>query len=172
MNSFHKLTALLYLTTHAFMGVDPDDANGIEMFIVYHILHPAGRGVDIQPLMCGGNTAQCYERMDSINRAILARIVNVLLPELIETELEIEDIREFLHIKIAGLADEFREKFSQPTLNTVLAIAPVLFENWQPTPVQHELHELVLNLLRDDSSSSDDDFGGFSDDDSGSDLDT
>ena len=152
MNSFHKLTALLYLTTHAFMGVEADDAEGIEMFIVYHILHPTGRGADVQPLMCGGNTAQCYERMDSTNRVILARIVNVLLPQLIETELEIEDIRAFLHTQIAGLADEFKEKISQPSLNTVLAITPVLLENWQPTPTQRELHELVLNLLRDDSS--------------------
>jgi hypothetical protein len=170
MNSFQKLTALLYLTTHAFMGTEEDE--GIELYIVYHLLHPTGRGLDIQPLMYGGNTTQCYENMDSNNKAILTQIVQVLIPQLITTEMKLEDIRVFLCTKIANLADEFREKIPQPSHNVVLAIAPVLFENWHPTPAQQELYDLVQNLLRDDSTSSDDDFGGFSDDDSGSDMDS
>jgi hypothetical protein len=143
-----KILALLYLLTHSLISSDSDR---IELAFMYHLLHPNGRGRDVQCLLYGGNKAQCVEQMSSKNRRIFNRLEGLMDTLLIKIIIagngfSANDFSDFVDDKLEDLADEFREPDDIKT-EEINAHTPVLIENWHPSAAENEIFSFAQRLI-------------------------
>jgi hypothetical protein len=149
----YVLLGFLYVMVWAVMSVDLESADDrlTRLAVMYHVVHPDGRGADVAELVANRETIeQCFRRLPSRNALILCEVYE-RLRDMLRVMFLVHGIDPplnefFLTQLIDHCVLDFALVIRQPRDDCsakILAETMTHVENWQPTPEQQDMFDLL-----------------------------
>jgi hypothetical protein len=156
----YVLLGFLYIVVWAVMTIRIDDhtPDGLsQLAVLYHLIHPEGRGTDIANLVANQETIEdCFRRLPSRNAFILCEVYERLL-EFLKVSILVHGIdppisESFVSDLVDYCCINYGLTIRQPYDDITGRIQAETMEHvrqWRPTPEQSDMYDLVKDWTAD-----------------------